>query len=203
MEAIDTTSSVLGNIHNVLDAGYHGIIRYVSPNTGNFPNKCLTADEVAAIFAVSGMAIGLVHEAGVPTTVGYFTVARADANAADALNTVGALNVPTSVPVFFTVDYDPSVDDIAGPITDYFTAVHGAFSGAGRLIGVYSSGAACKALLAAGVVHFTWLSQSTGFNGYEEWKPQADIVQGPESQVAGLDVDTDEVVNEAVLWTAG
>jgi len=200
MEAIDTTSSILGNVNNIVDAGYHGIIRYVSPNTGNFPNKCLTADEIAAIQAVSGTAIGLVHESGVPTNVGYFTTDRATANATDALNTVNGLGVPTNVPVFFTVDYDPSDADINGPILNYFKTIHTQVGGTGRLVGVYSSGAACEALKNAGVVHYTWLSQSTGFRGYAAWKPNADIVQGPEKQVVGLDCDTDEIVNMDVAW---
>ena len=85
MQAIDTTSSVLGNINNILSAGYHGIIRYISPNTKNFPNKQLTPDEISAVHSVPGMALGLVYENGYPTSVGYFSAAQGTADATDAL----------------------------------------------------------------------------------------------------------------------
>jgi hypothetical protein len=200
MQAIDTTSSVLGNINNILSAGYHGIIRYISPNTKNFPNKQLTPDEISAVHSVPGMALGLVYENGYPTSVGYFSAAQGTADATDALATFTSLGVPATIPVFFAVDYDAADADISGAILDYFTTVHAQFSAAGLLIGVYGSGATCSYLQGAGVVHYTWLSQSRGFNGYSDWKPSADIIQGPESTIAGLDSDTDYVVNEVVLW---
>lgn len=199
MQTIDTTQSVVGSVNRVLGAGYHGIIRYISRDTSNFPQKRLTTKEAASIHAVPGMRIGLVYEND-PVDSIYFTTEQAAEDGTDAIETFAALKAPSQVPVFFTVDYDASDEDLAGPILEYFSSLHAQFTKAGRLIGVYGSGQSCSKLKEAGIVHFTWLAQSTGWNGYSRWKTSADVIQGPESIVAGLDADTDYVVNEAVLW---
>ena len=168
MQSVDSVSSVTGNVHNILNAGYSGIIRYISPNTSLHPTKKLTVDEIASIHSVDGMTIGIVFENN-PTQASYFTDDQASADGANALAVVASLGIPQNIPVFFTVDYDASSSDISGCIGDYFTSVHSQFEAAGRLIGVYGSGAACQALKGQGVAHFTWLAQSTGWMGYASW----------------------------------
>jgi len=199
MQAIDTPESILGNVHNILNSGFHGIVRYISPNTQNFPKKQLTAAEVAAIHSVPGMRVGMVYETN-SDHVGYFTAGTAANDAAHVLAVVAALNVPVAVPAFFAVDFDALTADLNGPIKAYFKTVHDTVKATGRLIGVYGSGNACSFLHNEGTVHYTWLAQSRGWGGYAAWKPKADVIQGPATKVAGLDVDTDFVVNEEVLW---
>jgi len=200
IRALDTPYSILGNVHNFQNAGYNGIIRYISPNSSTFPNKCLTGEEIAAIHSVPGMKIGLVWEAGFPTSPAYFDKSQGEHDADLALAFLKAHAVPTAVPVFFAVDYDASSSDIPGPIKEYFTAVHSALKSAGYLIGVYGSGEVTNAIVGTGIAHYAWLAQSTGWSGYAAGKALADIIQGPSKNICGIDCDTNEVVNEACLW---
>jgi hypothetical protein len=201
MEAIDTPYAVTNNVHNIVNAGYHGFLRYISPDTPNFPNKQLRAGEASAIHSVPGTGIGMVYETN-PTSAGYFAPGKGVQDANDAIAAHSAAGAPQTVPIFFAVDYDASGADINGAILGYFADVHSTMSGAGLLTGIYGSGDACQAMKNAGVVHYTWLAQSRGWSGYGAWKTSADIVQGPTGNIAGIDLDTDYVVNEAVLWTA-
>ncbi len=201
MQAIDTPSSVVGNVHNVVTSGFHGFLRYISPDTKNFPRKQLRAAEAASILSVPGTGIGMVFEND-PTSVDYFQEGKGTDDANVAIANAAAAGAPKTAPIFFAVDYDATTDNIQGPILTYFQEVHAAMDAAGILTGIYGSGEACEAMKQAGVAHFTWLAQSRGWSGFLKWKPKADIIQGPGATVAGLDVDTDFVVNEAVLWTA-
>ncbi len=207
MDAIDTTSSVVGNVHNILAAGYHGILRYVSPNSGNFPDKQITAAEAAAIHSVPGMMIGLCYEYEPASDIyadqlAYFTVAQANRDTTRVLAALATLGSPATVPVFFATDMDVQTSDLPGPILEYFTTVHATMKSQNpsRLIGVYGSGNTCAFLIEHGVVHYTWLSESTGWGGYDAWKNKADILQLQETTVVGLPVDTNVVNNLAVLW---
>jgi len=199
MQAIDTPESTLGCVHDILAAGYHGVVRYVSSNAEAFPGKQLTQTEVSVIRSVAGMRIGLVWEAGFPTSAGYFSAANGICDSVGALRMMTHLGVPKAVPLFFAVDYDASSHDLEGPIAAYFEAIHAAFSRAGRLVGVYGSGLTGSYLKGRGLVHYRWRAQSQGFAGYAA-AVDFEILQGPSARVAGLDVDTNVVQDLAVLW---
>ena len=199
MQAIDTPESTLGRVHDVLAAGYHGVVRYLSSNTGAFPGKQLTAAEIAAIRSLPGMRIGLVWEAGFPTSAGYFSAVKGLCDSVGALRMMTHLGVPKSVPAFFTVDYDAPSHDLEGPIAAYFESVHAAFSRAGRLVGAYGSGLTGSFLKDRGLVHYRWRAQSKGFAGYAA-AGDFEILQGPSARIAGLDVDTNVVQDLVVLW---
>jgi hypothetical protein len=99
--------------------------------------------------------------------------------------------------LFYTVDYDATQSDIDNAILPYAQAFHSTMgklcSMAGTpnyLLGVYGNGLVCKALMEAGLVHFSWLSESTGFGGYQMWLPHADIIQIEATTMFGIDVDT-------------
>lgn len=141
--------------------------------------------------------MGVVWESGYPTNADYF---NKDQGASDgrvayayARDTIGQ---PAGSAIYFAVDYDASKDDIAGPITDYFDGIVESFraeglGNPGYKVGVYGSGATCRAMIAAGVVDFTWLAQSTGWAGHEsfvDWN----LKQGAGTNLCGIDVDTDE-----------
>jgi hypothetical protein len=75
------------------------------------------------------------------------------------------------------------------------TAFHDLVKAAGFRVGVYGSGQTCRTLKTAGYCEFTWLAQSTGWSGYEDWEPHADIVQGPPTTLMGLGADSDTIRN--------
>lgn len=140
----------------------------------------------------AGVSNVLIYENGAPTTDAYFTPsqARYDAQHAPALAVATGAPTDGSVALYFAVDGDCSAD-IDGPVAAYFKIVHAAAKAAGFAVGVYGSGAVCKMLIGLGYVSKTWLSQSTGFPGYHDWEPYADIVQGRSANVHGIDIDYD------------
>jgi peptidoglycan hydrolase-like protein with peptidoglycan-binding domain len=62
-------------------------------------------------------------------------------------------------------------------------------------VGVYGSGAVCRALLQDGLVSFTWISQSSGFNGTAAFlrSGQWNLHQRLPSTLCGMSVDQDDV----------
>jgi len=204
LEAIDSSVSILGHAAQIVQAGYHGFIRYVSPVTSTWPTKQLTSAEISEIKNIQGTKIGLCYEyepkdQDYGVQLAYFTQDQAVRDANRALGVCSALGVPSSVPVFFGVDWDFVLTDINGSVLDYFTTVHSEFDGADRLVGIYGSGASCRILKTAGVVHYTWMAYAPSWlenNSYQD----ADIVQGDSINVVGFDVDPDEVANTDVLW---
>jgi len=201
----DTPYSVLGKIHDFKSKGITNLIRYISPNSSTFPNKCLTGEEIAAIHSVEGMKIGMVWET-MGDHVGFFSAQQGQSDASKVLAFLKAHNVPNfdtqnnPLGIFFAVDFDASEDDVNGPIMEYFTVVHNALRAAGYLTGVYGSGYVTNAIVSAGYAHYAWVAQSTGWSGYAAGKALADIIQGPTQNICGIDCDTNVVVNEKCLW---
>ena len=75
--------------------------------------------------------------------------------------------------IYFAADFEVQKAQVC-PMRDYFLAVQAVMmqAGAGKnpyAIGVYGSGLLCATLLDAGIVSFTWLSESGGFLGTPEF----------------------------------
>lgn len=161
--------------------------------------KRLLTRDLARQISAAGLYLFSVWENGFPTTGGYFTQSRGAYDGARAAACALSAGQPSGTPIYFAVDYDASVSDLAG-ITAYFTALKPLLKADGYLAGVYGSGLVCRHLDDAGLVEKTWLSQSRGFSGYEGWLAHADIVQGPSQQLLGMDVDTDTTTGSAGGW---
>lgn len=171
LKGLDTTTELtrwadeLRRVH-----GYDFALRYYSNNAA----KNLSLGEARALSA-AGMQIGVVWETS-GTRTSFFTRAQgvADGSAAYrmARETIGQ---PLGSTIYFAVDYDPSQDDIDGPVSDYFTGVRAglyAAGGTGQMhyeIGVYGSGLCCAAMTERDMATFSWLSQSTGFAGSKSY----------------------------------
>lgn len=160
-------------------------------------------DRLAAhAVSAAGLRLWTVFEDGNPTTGKYFSKNEGNDDAHVAWARAMAVGQSAGTPVFFAVDYDAEPGDIPA-IVAYFTEVRRVFAVLGDThpLGVYSSGLVCRTLKEAGLVSFSWLSQSRGFHGYADWKPHADIIQGPVQTIHGMDCDTDTILNPAVLWS--
>jgi len=153
-------------------AGYEFICRYYNVNN---PHKNLTLGE-AKVLVAAGLRLVAVWENGFPIKATYFSHQKGvfDGTAAYhfAEHNIGQ---PAGTPIYFAVDYDASQKDVKGVITDYFQGIIEAFKTISvnhpiYSIGVYSSGLVCSSLLKAGLVQFTWLAQSTGFQGSKTFK---------------------------------
>lgn len=170
----------------LVDGGYSFVARYYSGTPGSHKN--LTAGEAQRISAAGLQLVAVFENAS--TSLPYFTVARGQKDAVEALSMAASVGQPHGTAIYFTVDYDASSKDIAGGITQYMQAVHAGIGGK-YAIGVYGSGAVCAAMLKAGLAEYAWLSQSMGFNGsstFTNWN----IKQGMPLTICGLNSDPDD-----------
>ncbi len=171
------------------------VIKYCS-NSAMYANKRLTHAERADLVA-NGIASGFVFERG--NTYEYFSAAQGEADAQTVLAYFELLGVPpnTGIACFLAVDFDATTEQISAAILAYASRFHDGLKAAGYLTGVYGSGDTCRVLKAAGVVHYTWMAQSTGWGGYSyaAW----DIRQGM-GCVNGLASDPDESNNLDWAW---
>lgn len=186
--AFDTADVLTGHAHDLRAAG----VAYAGLYTRDDRSP---KDEVDGLASV-GIRIWSAFERGNPTSADYFTTDQAEADAKAFLQWAAEVGQPSGTVVFWCVDYDSDPADIE----PYFAAAHGIVKADGYLSGVYGNGSTCAHLKNAGLAHFTWLSQSTRFDGYQDWLPQADIIQGPSTTILGFDVDSDVVNTSEVCW---
>lgn len=153
-------------------AGYDFVCRYY--NVIN-PHKNLSLGEAKALVA-AGLRLVAVWENGFPTKAAYFSHPKGVFDGTSAYHFAQHdIGQPAGTPIYFTVDYDASQTDVNGVITAYFQGIRDAFNTIGSnqpaySVGVYGSGLVCSSLLNAGLVKFTWLSQSSGFRGSKTFK---------------------------------
>jgi hypothetical protein len=161
--------------------------------------QLLTAERAKALSA-AGFSLISIYETN-PTNIGYFTNQRAIQDAATALVRAVDAGHPTSAPIFLAADTDVPEADM-GTVCAYFSVARGHLKLHSQYhIGVYGSGALCQRLMELGLVEATWLSESTGWNGYDDWKDKADILQIESVTLHGVSCDTDELRKASVAWT--
>jgi len=197
MDSIIDVSEACGARASALAAaGVRTIIRYYSRDTKR-PSKILTQAE-ALQHDAAGLRIGVVHEGRHGDRVDNFDYAAgvADANYA---RTYGAsvIGQPSGSTIYFAVDVDASAAEIQGRILPYFRGISDAWAAASAPrydIGVYGSGATCKAVLDAGLAVRAWLAQSTGWRGYTAFSKSKAwaLKQGMPTSIAGVACDPDE-----------
>ena len=130
-----------------------------------------------------------IYENGSPTTDQYFSASKGFFDGKIAVMCAQNAHQPKDSCVYATCDYD-APESALPAIKVYLAAFRKELIAAGYKVGIYGSGLVCRACKEAGLVEYTFLSQSTGFPGYQEWLPYADIIQGPEIHLLGLDIDT-------------
>lgn len=160
------------------------VVRYLSPDTANHPQKRLTADEVRGL-RETGLWIGSVWEE--MGNLGEMNAETGAAHANDALAVAGGLGQPQGSALYFCVDFDAVGSEVAA-VQNYFAAVHPILDAAGYLVGGYGSGSVCAHILEMGLCHRAWLSCSigwTGSEGYDGWT----IRQSDGQAVAGFSAD--------------
>jgi peptidoglycan hydrolase-like protein with peptidoglycan-binding domain len=176
-------------------AGLKFVVRYYSNNS----NKTMTRAEAVAL-TNAGLQVAAVFEDS-NNDIKFFSTELGQKNAAKALTLAVALGQPALSAIYFAADFDPTADQVRGPITDYFQAVAQAFSVAPTryAVGIYGSGLACRIIRDAGLATFTWLTGSTGFRESNKFRPQAHLIQvAPERKICNgqLSIDDDIVQSE-------
>lgn len=86
----------------------------------------------------------------------------------EAVTRARVLGLPAGTVIYFTVDYDPTGDAIAGPVFSYFAGVNDATNAAasGFSVGAYGTRNVCQRLLDKGLATTVYVSgMSTGYAG--------------------------------------
>jgi hypothetical protein len=121
-------------------------VRYLSHK----PAKNLSPGERDALHA-AGLAVGLVWETTASRTLGGYAAGRADGF--EANRQADALGYPKDRAVFYAVDFDATVDQVAGSIADYFRGVTDL---GGRPAGVYGSYRVIEGIVGGGRARWGW-----------------------------------------------
>jgi len=174
--------------------GFGFVGRYIN-STKAHP---LTKPEVIHLSS-KGLYIVSLYENGNPTSIDYFTEDQAHRDGQGAASDALRVGQPAGYPVYMPTDYDCTQDQFA-QLLRYYTIVRECLKGDGYTAGCYGNGILCEYLANLGYVSHTWLAQSHGFTGYQEWLTRADIVQGPETTWHGIDVDLDTSNGDAGGW---
>ncbi|MDO3412387.1 DUF1906 domain-containing protein [Saccharibacillus sp. CPCC 101409] len=191
---IDTTANCQALAQEIKDAGYHFVCRYYNRNR---PQKNLVKAEAQALSAV-GLSIVAVWENGFPTSAAYFNYETGKKDGADAAAYArGTIGQPDGSPIYFTVDYDASAADLAGPVHAYFTGLLESLAAekggrTGYAAGVYGSGQTCEQIRAAfPAIQYAWLAESGGWSGSRQFSAW-NLKQLQTETVCGLSVDTNQ-----------
>ncbi len=182
IRGIDASMDCSPYVSNLQAQNVEFVIRYYSnlARTRN-PAKVLTSRE-AHNLSQAGFSLIAVWE--LLDTPGYFSRAQGQADGAYAYRYANEIiRQPENSAIYFAVDFDASQTQFVESIVPYFQGVAQSFanvSGNQPLysIGIYGSGAVCAAAKQSGLARYTWLSQSMGWQGsqnYQDWN----IRQGP------------------------
>jgi glycoside hydrolase-like protein len=157
----------------------------------------LTRAEAIAL-SRAGLYIVAVYENGRPTRAGYFSHTKGLQDGKRAYEYArDVIGQPEGAPIYFAVDYDASIPDLDGVITEYFGGLAQAFDAASSgnpayPIGVYGSGCTCAWLLKHTSVTYTWLAMSRGWCGSRTFAGWNLRQSASEHAVCGIAVDLDE-----------
>ena len=113
--------------------------------------------------------MGIVHEAKHGDKIAAFSKDLGKLDAAYVADYgQNAIGQPQGSTVYYAVDLDAGSSEIQKNILPYFQGVAAGLGATPRYeIGVYGSGAVCKAVLDAGLAKRAWLAQSKGWTGYQ------------------------------------
>lgn len=186
---IDTADDPTPKLAALKASGVRTIFGYLS-SINPAGGKCWTPARMRAL-AAAGLRAGLVHE-------GWGAVGGGGISAKDGARdgrycrvAAIALGAPRGACVYFACDWDFSPAQIQASVIPYFKAIRAEFADGFYRVGVYGSGAVCAAVIGAGFADMSWQAQSRGWLGYSAWLAKANMRQGPETKIAGLDIDTD------------
>ncbi|MDR3709745.1 MAG: DUF1906 domain-containing protein [Capsulimonadaceae bacterium] len=174
------------NTSGLVSAGIAAVAGYLYQ--GRSFKQLLSRDPAVRLNA-EGIYVITLWESGTPTCGEYFSQHDAEAEGAACALLALEAGQPASTPDYAAVDYDAPDGDLAA-IGDYFTGFRKSLAADGYTAGVYGSGKVCRYLSELGLVSHTMLAAATGWAGYEDWKPRADIVQTvANTKVAGIPCD--------------
>ncbi len=165
-EVIDVANNIGEYAAHLAAAGVRTVLRYYNiANTAQLPSKCLSQEELQALFE-AGLSVGVVFEqrGGAGGNIGDLDAENGLRDADRALELAKALGQPQNSAIYFAVDSDYNKQPQLDQIATYFDQVSRALSGQ-YLVGVYGSGAVGKYLKDRNLAQLTWLAGSRGWTG--------------------------------------
>lgn len=125
---------------------------------------------------------------------GNYAAQRGPADAKRALELAKLWHQPMGSAIYFGVDFDADAAQMK-QVLIYATNFAKVARAAGFKVGVYGSGDTLKQLKSAGLVDFTWVSQSTGFSGTKAYTASNawNLLQAMPKDCGGINVDFDKV----------
>lgn len=194
-DVIDTNRNLTPAIIQRLKAeGVKTVIGYLTTNTSG--EKIIQPQE-ARDLAAAGLKLGLVFE--VWGGVNNFSHGDINRNtgaihAAFANRWAPLLGAPMGAVIWFAIDTDATTGQINNLVVPYFESVRAALDRK-YIVGVYGSGAVCKAVLDHGSASVAWLSNAMGWLGSRDFKAgnQWTLLQGLPKIVGGIDTDPNTI----------
>jgi hypothetical protein len=208
MRGLDASEPLTNAAKCLKNHGFGFAMRYYSLRKRA---KNLTLSEAQALVA-AGLQLGVVFEETAKRSLDGRAAGINDAKSAHetAANVIGQ---PAGTPIYFAVDFDakpaqlPSIKQYFGGVRDGLAEANG---GSPRYkVGAYASGLVCSELLKNGLITFSWLTESTGFNGSKEFAKQKlfnliQIFVPPDGQsVCGVVVDPNEMNPDPIKFPPG
>ena len=196
---IDTTGNAAQQIVHLQADNVTTVIRYLTTNTRSF--KLIGQAEAKALGA-AGIRLGLVFETGggAPGQA-PLTALMGQQDGTFAAQYAPTLGAPDDACIYFAADNDFGAAQIDNEVLPYFGAVYAAMKDSGFAVGVYGSGAVCKAVIGETSADLAWLSGSMGWTGSKEYllaRPGALVLvqDKMDTTLANLDCDTDYALGE-------
>lgn len=158
------TTITSGRLASLQSAGYTHFGRYLTNTPDNELDKCIQNGELARIFAAGGRVFPLLQTGG--GVIEHFTSDRGREVGQEAASAAWAYRIPANTIIYFSVDFDATVDEVVDSVIPYFQSLSEGLGRMGRTyrIGVYAPRRVCHQLNAAGLVVSSFVSDmSTGY----------------------------------------
>lgn len=147
-----------GRLTTLQNAGYSHFGRYLTNTPDNQLDKCIQNGELARIFAQGGSVFPLFQTGG--GVIGHFTSDRGREVGQEAASAAWAYRIPANTIIYFSVDFDASVEEVEQSVIPYFEAISEGLGRMGRTyrIGVYAPRRVCHQLNASNLVVSSFVS---------------------------------------------
>jgi hypothetical protein len=166
LSVIDTNRDTTAVLDRLVASGVVSIGRYISAIAPK-AEKTVKEPEARAI-AGKGLRLFLICEGWGDFAHGAISAAAGERDGAFCRDYAARVGAPASAIIYFAVDIDPTAAEIAKFVLPYFRAIQAAMGGRFR-VGVYGSGAVCRAVTAAGLAIASWVSGSSAWLGSREY----------------------------------
>lgn len=172
------------------------VIRYYDHTNETLSGKTLRASELDLVKR-NGLDLMVVFQ-HYNNQITSFTAARGTSDANRTLQLAAQNRQPAGSAIYFGVDGGWYTAADVTKIKTYFTKAAPIVRAAGYKMGAYGSGMVCTELLKAGLTDYCWLSNATGWPGYQAFHAtkQWTMVQKLPVKCGGKDVDFNVVNNE-------